>query len=259
MIDTAALISIFAKIFMGLIPLIVVILFCKTPFFKGLVGEFAVNMMARLLLNKKEYRLIKNVTLPTEDGTTQIDHVIVSVYGVFVVETKNMKGWIFGGEHQKTWTRKIYKHTQKFQNPLRQNHKHVQTLKKLLELQDDQVHSLVVFVGGNKFKTDLPENVTKGPGYIKFIKSRKQPVLGPGQVDEIIETIDSGRLARSFKTHREHVKHVKEIVNEKQNAVKCPKCGSDMILREAKKGPNQGRQFWGCSRFPKCRAAVKAV
>jgi len=117
----------------------------------------------------------------------------------------------------------------------------------------------VVFVGGNKFKTDLPENVTKGPGYIKFITCRKQPVLGPGQVEKIIETVESGRLARSFKTQKGHVNHVKEGVKKKQNPVKCPKCGNDMILREAKKGPNQGRKFRGCSRFPKCRAAVKAA
>ena len=259
MLDTSALISIFAKIYMWLFPLIAVILFFKTPFFKGWIGEFAVNMIAKLLLNKKEYHLIKNVTLPTEDGTTQIDHIIVSVYGVFVVETKHMKGWIFGGEHQKTWTQKIYRHTQKFQNPLRQNYKHVQTLKKLLGLEDDQVHSLVVFVGENKFKTDLPENVTKGLGYIKYIKSRKQPVLEADRVDKIIETVESGRLARSFKTNRDHVKHVKKIVDDKNNTVKCPKCGSDMVMRESKKGPNQGQQFWGCSNFPKCRGVVKAA
>ena len=82
------------------------------------MGEFAVNVSAKLLLDKERYHLIKDVTLPTTDGTTQIDHIIVSIYGVFVVETKNMKGWIFGSPQQKTWTQKIYKHSQKFQNPL---------------------------------------------------------------------------------------------------------------------------------------------
>ena len=57
----------------------------KSPRFKGLMGEFIVNFYTKLLLDKKDYHLIKNVTLPTDDGTTQIDHIIVSVFGVFVV------------------------------------------------------------------------------------------------------------------------------------------------------------------------------
>ena len=32
----------------------------------------------------------------------------------------------------------------------------------------------------------------------------------------------------------------------------CPKCGSLMQRRTAKSGPNQGRQFWGCSKWPDC-------
>ena len=106
-----------------LIPLAILAGILKSPWFKGITGEFLVNTAARLFLPKDEYHLIKDVTLPNEDGTTQIDHIIVSRYGVFVIETKNMKGWIFGSANQKTWTQKIYKHTHKFQNPLHQNYK----------------------------------------------------------------------------------------------------------------------------------------
>lgn len=184
--------------------------------FKGMMGEFAVNFSAKMMLNKNEYHLIKNVTLPTEDGTTQIDHIIVSKYGVFVVETKNMKGWIFGGAKQPQWTQKLYRHSSKFQNPLHQNFKHVKTLQSLLNLRDEQVHSLVVFVGDSTFKTEMPENVTQGYGYIRFIKSKKQPVFTESQVKDIIGKISAGRLAPTWKTHRAHVRHVKEIVNRKQ-------------------------------------------
>ena len=90
-----------------LIPFFLVAAVIKSPWFKGKAGEAAVNLSARLFLDKTRYHLIKNVTLPTEDGTTQIDHIIVSPYGVFVVETKNMKGWIFGNAKQRYWTQKI--------------------------------------------------------------------------------------------------------------------------------------------------------
>jgi restriction system protein len=242
-----------------LIPIAILVAILKSPWFKGVSGEFIVNTLAKMILNKNEYHLIKNVTLPTEDGTTQIDHIIVSKYGIFVVETKNMKGWIFGNPSQKQWTQKIYKHSKQFQNPLNQNYKHVKTIESLFELNDQQVHSVVVFVGDSTFKTEMPENVTYGFGYIRFIKSKNQTVLAKSKVDEIIRKIEEGRLTPSFKTNKEHIEHVKHIVSEKKISNMCPKCGSPMILREAKNGQNAGKQFWGCSKFPQCRSIVNVT
>ncbi|WP_350617509.1 nuclease-related domain-containing protein, partial [Pseudomonas sp. HY7a-MNA-CIBAN-0227] len=78
-----------------------------------------------------------NVTLPLPNGgSTQIDHVIVSIYGIFVIETKNYKGWIFGNEKQRQWTQAFPNGRKyKFQNPLRQNYLHIKTLADLLELE----------------------------------------------------------------------------------------------------------------------------
>jgi len=252
------------------IPLLLFFSFLKTPFMKGVFGELIVNLAAKFFLDKKKYHLFKNVTLPTEDGTTQIDHVIVSRYGLFVIETKNMKGWIFGSEKQKTWTQKIYRHTSKFQNPLHQNYKHTQTLQSVLEIEPDKILSLVVFVGDSEFKTPMPENVVYAGGYIRFIKSKIQPVLTANEVQDICSKIESGRLKPSIKTHINHVQHVKEIVEKKQHQPDakpilqntenaCPKCGEAMVLRIAKRGDNQGKQFWGCSGYPKCRTVKQIV
>lgn len=242
--------------FWFLIPLAIFVAIWNSAWFKGVVGEFMVNLAAKWFLDSKTYHLIKNVTLPMEEGTTQIDHIIVSPYGVFVVETKNMKGWIFGGEKQKTWTQKIFKHTQKFQNPLHQNYKHVKVLEKLLGLKSEQIHSVVVFVGDSTFKTPMPPNVTYGGGYIRYIKSMRGIVLTHDDMERVVSSIESGRLSRTLTTHVKHVKHVNEIVRKKQDGVACPKCGSDMVMREVKKGANIGKKFWGCSRFPSCRGAV---
>lgn len=213
--DYSPIINQVASTLWWLITIAILLAILKSAWFKGILGEFFVNFLAKLMLDKNEYHLIKNVTLPTEDGTTQIDHIIVSAYGVFVIETKNMKGWIFGNPNQKTWTQKIYKHSNKFQNPLHQNYKHVKTLKSLLGLKENQVHSLVIFVGDSTFKTKLPENVRHARGYITYIKSKKERVLSPIEVEKIISNIETSRLVPSLKTHREHVKHVKTIVNKK--------------------------------------------
>jgi predicted RNA-binding Zn-ribbon protein involved in translation (DUF1610 family) len=241
--------------------LLAILSFLKTPFMKGVIGEALVNLAANLFLDKQVYKLFKNVTLPTEDGgTTQIDHVIVSRYGVFVIETKNMKGWIFGSANQKTWTQKIYRHNNKFQNPLHQNYKHTQTLQTALNIEPDKLFSLVVFIGDSEFKTPMPENVVYAGGYIRFIKSKQLPILTDNEVANICRALESGRLKPSIKTHVEHVRHVKTIVEQKQQQAEnaCPKCGRPMVLRTAKSGENQGNQFWGCSGFPKCRM-VKAI
>jgi restriction system protein len=240
------------------IPIAVLTVVVKSPWFKGAVGELIVNLSAKLLLDKKRYRMIKNVTLRTEDGSTQIDHVIISVYGVFVVETKNMKGWIFGSESQKQWTQKIFKHSNSFQNPLHQNYKHVKTLQFLLNLREEQIHSLIVFVGNSQFKTSMPANVTQSGGYIRYIKSKTVPVLAKQEVRDITIRIKQGRLSPSLKTSFEHVKHVQEIVARKyqESSPPCPKCDGVMVMRTSKKGANPGNSFWGCTTFPVCKGVV---
>ncbi|RYD85706.1 MAG: NERD domain-containing protein, partial [Verrucomicrobiaceae bacterium] len=87
---------------------LVVVWILQSPWFKGTLGEVRVRRSLRSLLDEHEYRLFNDLTLPTRDGTTQIDHVIVSRFGVFVIETKNMKGWIFGGTGQAQWTQVVY-------------------------------------------------------------------------------------------------------------------------------------------------------
>jgi restriction system protein len=242
-----------------LLPIVIIVVFFRTPTGKGIIGEFLVNVGAKLKLDKNQYHLIKNATLPTEDGTTQIDHIIVSEYGIFVVETKNLKGWIFGDEKQKFWTQKIYKHTNKFQNPLRQNYKHIKTIQDALNIESDKIFSVIVFTGDSTFKTKMPKNVKHGISYIDYIKSKTQKIFPKKEVAKIIDSIESGRLSRSFKTNREHVKHVKSIIEEKEQKNLCPKCGSELILRVAKKGANAGNQFYGCSNYPKCRYTSQLV
>ena len=240
-----------------LLPIIVIVAFFKTSLGKGIIGEFFVNIAAKFKLDKDKYHLIRNVTLPTENGTTQIDHIIVSEYGIFIVETKNMKGWIFGDEKQKFWTQKIYKHTNKFQNPLRQNYKHLKIIQNTLNIEQDKIFSVIVFIGDSQFKTKMPENVKQGVEYIDYIKSKKQKIISNDEVYKIISQIESGRLSKTFKTHREHVKHVRNTVEENKNI--CPKCGAKLILRTAKKGPNTGSQFYGCSNYPKCKYTVSKI
>lgn len=254
--DLSLIILPLLKSFWWMIPIVLVLAFFRSPMGKGWLGELLVRFLSRCLLDKKTYHKIHNITLPTLDGTTQIDHVIVSRFGVFVLETKNMSGWIFGNENQAEWTQKIFKQTFKFQNPLRQNFKHIKALEAALQIPADAIHSIVVFIGGSTFKTAMPPNVTCGVGFISHVKSFHEQVFTEAQVAELLEKIRSERLAPTLATHKEHVQNLKN--RSDLNAERhCPRCGSPLVLRTTKSGGRTGEQFWGCSSYPRCKITQK--
>jgi restriction system protein len=237
-----------------LVPLVVLAMVLKSPWFKGATGETLVRLSARLRLPSDTYHSFHNVTLQTSDGTTQIDHVIVSCFGVFVLETKHMKGWIFGSENDAQWTQTIFRNSFKFQNPLRQNYAHVRALESALEIPRNAIHSVIVFSGEATLKTTLPANVVRGSAYIRFIKSFQQHVLTGEQVDHIVARIQDDRLPATFATRRQHIANLESRRREPYIGRSCPRCGSQMVLRTAKQGKNAGNKFWGCTTFPKCKA-----
>lgn len=248
------LLAMFNPVWIGagvLLTVLVGLLLLAGVWTKGRSGEFRVNAGLRLLLGRKSYYLMKNVTLPIGDGTTQIDQLIVSQFGVFVVETKNMTGWIFGQADQPQWTQVIYHHRQKFQNPLRQNYKHVKSVQQILGLGRDQIFNCVVFVGDSTFRTPMPDGVVQGVfALARFVKAQRNRVLQPEELPILIDTLSRYRLKPGLRTKFAHVRHVKRRVsNMDDTAGGCPNCGSAMVERTNKRS---GERFLGCERFPRC-------
>ena len=201
--------------------MLAVVTYLKSPNFKGKVGEFMVSEDVAKYLSA-EYILLNNCTLPDQkDGTTQIDHILISPYGVFIVETKNYTGWIFGNARQKQWTQKIYKKSYKFQNPLHQNYKHIKVLEMVLsDVVDPQyLHSIVVFTARSEFKTDMPENVFRSKAWIEYVKRFDQQVISPMKLKRIKYRIEKEVLEPSWKTNRLHVEHLKQKQIEKKSTV----------------------------------------
>ena len=245
--------EILVTIILILLPIVLVTRYLRSAGFKGKVGESKVKVSGGLWLPSGTYHAIHDLTLPTPRGTTQIDHVYVSKYGIFVVETKNYQGWIFGSENQRQWTQVIYGDKFKLLNPLKQNYGHVRAVQAALNVAPEIIHSVVVFVGNSKFKTPMPPNVTKGRKFAKYIKSFKNVVLSEHEVHGIVQQLQTGRFERGGKTNRQHIRNVKAIQSGKEQTRNCPRCGCELTLRTAKRGSNTGSQFWGCSDFPICR------
>lgn len=240
-----------------LIPVFFIIGFFKSATFKGWVGEKVVHLVIHLGLKQTIYHPIHNVTLPTEDGSTQIDTIIVSPFGIFVIEVKNYKGWIFGNEKQKRWTQQIYKVKHSFQNPLHQNYKHVKVLEHYLNIPADNIVSVVVFVGDSVFKTPMPDNVIRVGKLLSWIKRHNEKRIDEEAILDTIKQIEQIKLEPSLKTNWQHRKNIKAKSSRQSTRSTetkiCQRCGSAMMERTAKQGANAGNRFWGCSNFPKCR------
>ena len=203
----AALLQSNVGIIAMVIALVILRAFCRGRQAKGWLGEKITSLCVLNKLDRTTYRVFNDLYLPRPDGrgTTQIDHVVVSPFGIFVIETKNMKGWIFGDVHSRQWSQIIFKKTYRFQNPLHQNFLHVSALAQTLDLPKQHFHNVVFFIGDATLKTDLPENVMTG-GLLKFIRSHRQQMFTPDSVRQIearIETIQaSEKPAANRSKHR---------------------------------------------------------
>ena len=197
------------KPMLWLLPFVFIVAYLNSPSFKGKMGERTVRRIIGKRLDSNIYREFCDVTLPTEDGTTQIDHIYVSPFGIFVVETKNYGGWIFGGKNQAQWTQTIYKKKSRFQNPLRQNYKHIKSLESALRLPFSMFKSVVVFTGDCTFKTEMPDEICTRSGLIEYMRSIDTRILSDNQISEICARLTSIKLDANSQVHREHVQHLR--------------------------------------------------
>jgi hypothetical protein len=180
-------------------------------------GELIVRNAIRKHFQSPNYHLLNHITLKHGSSTTQIDHILVSRYGVFVIETKNYKGWIFANAKQATWTQVLYRVKFKFQNPIHQNHLHVVAVRELLDfLPQDAIKSVVVFSGDAEFKTEMPNGVFKLSEMIGYVRGCTEELLSENRVQFAVGRIETARLAISSKTDVEHVDALKKRYGSKE-------------------------------------------
>jgi len=224
------------------------------PKIKGALGEKSVAFLLSGL-DKTKYKLINKIMLQVGNKTTQIDHVIVSNYGIFVIETKNYKGWIIGKEFDDNWKQVIYKRKEKLHNPIKQNYGHIQALKEILnEFEDINYISIIAFTTRADLKVTSKTDVVYTINLPKTIKKYKAENI-PDLVKEDIYTKLVSLNVDSKETRKTHVKAIHKTLAEKTikvNSGYCPKCGGKLVLRNGRYG-----QFKGCGNFPRCRFISK--
>ena len=107
------------------------------PYYKGRWGEIEVANYLNSLSN--EYVVINDVMIETNNRTSQIDHIVVSPYGIFVIETKNYSGILYGEEYESYVPYVCGSNQYSIYNPLKQNRSHVYTLMNALDIPNRNV------------------------------------------------------------------------------------------------------------------------
>lgn len=216
-------------------------------------------------------KVLRNVYLPKDNGeTSEVDVIFITQKGIFVFESKNYSGWIFGDEKSKNWTAMLpNKQKNQFYNPILQNKTHVKWMRNYVG-EDVPLFSIIVFSERCELKKVTVESpdvkvIKRDRTYatVRDIWDKSQDAISDEKIDELYEklalltNVDEAVKAAHIdninqKYKQETVKSERPAVEEQHDLI-CPKCGSALVLRTAKKGENAGNQFYGCSAFPKCR------
>lgn len=169
-------------------------------------GEALVSRVLLSHFGPPDYHLMNHVTIRMDDGTTQVDHILVSRFGVFVIETKDYGGWLFAGAADATWTQVRFRRRFTFQNPLFQNKRHVRAVRGLLDfLPPEAVKSVVVFSGDAEFKTEIPQGVIAIGQLADYVKQQTEGIMSLNRLQFCVGRLETARLAISAETDVEHI------------------------------------------------------
>ena len=177
---------------------------------KGNVGELILSSILGSL--PAYYHVLDNILLKTKKGSTQIDHVIVSPFGIFVVETKNYKGMMFGDMQGMVWTQVLPRRGHfRVYNPVRQNQGHLENLSKQTKIPLNYMCGVIVFTDPtvNLSNVNCPICFRVDEVY-EFINSFNVKLFNNRQIHEIIQRIDKVNID-SYINRQKHIDYVNSI------------------------------------------------
>lgn len=238
--------------------IVIVLLILLWGFFKarvkGVIGEKTIATIL-YFLDKKKYKVIHNLVLKSDNYTAQIDHIVISDFGIFVIETKNYKGWILGNENSEYWTQVIYKRKESFYNPILQNRGHITALRKcLVDYPKIEYKSIIVFPSKATIKVNTVTDVVYSYNLLRTIRKYVGVNLTAIDQKNIYDKICTANLIDTFD-QSEHVRSIKQRIKLREasiNANKCPQCSGDLVVRAGKYG-----NFLGCQTYPLCKFTRK--
>ena len=193
----------------------VVLVLPVLPKLNSRLAKWRVHQRLKRALPASHYTVFRDVVLRSDTATgpetLQFDHLVVSPYGIFVIETNPWSGWIFGRERDPVWTRIHYRIRRNFQNPLIQSRARTRGLQELLALDALAFHSLVVFAGSAELRTPMPPHVTRLGGMLPYIQVRSEELLGFDQAAHATAVIKTSCLSPSVRSTAAHIDRLRKI------------------------------------------------
>jgi hypothetical protein len=181
------------------LPLVLLIFFIASPRFRGDMAEARVRRILAAGLDRHHYTIINDLVIPFGGGTIHLDHVVVSKFGIFLIESHYARGWVSGSEFQERWKQYHLRRFTRFENPVHQNSLQREALQSLLGVPATKIHPIVVMVGQRGFKTAMPEKVLEPEKLIQYIRKKAHSLLDARQSAKALRLIEEGR----FKPDRE--------------------------------------------------------
>lgn len=247
----------------------------------GKLGEYLIYKKLKVF-EKEGAKFLFNAYIPKENNeTTEIDVLMICRKGLFVFESKNYSGWIFGNEKQKNWYQTLPKgkgqsHKESFYNPILQNRSHIDHLNQFLN-KAFPIHSIIVFserctLKGVDIQSDDIKVINRYDVFSvisKILSDTPCEVLSESDVIELYQLLYPCTQVDEI-TKTQHIENIQQHNQQSEQKViddippipeettkMCPRCGNKLILRTAKRGEQVGEKFYGCSNFPKCRYIEK--
>ncbi|WP_194192325.1 nuclease-related domain-containing protein [Clostridium chrysemydis] len=194
-----------------ILALVITVKIIETKHKAKLTGYIGERETKKSLSNLKEYRILDDVLLKTQRGTTQIDHILIGPNGVFSIEDKNYSGWIYGDENYKFWTQVIYNKKSRFYNPIWQNKGHVKAIDNIIT-DKFKVKAVSVIVFSNRCelkKIKAKDIVIKRNMLNKTIKNySNKKNLTKEEIDNIYYNLSKANILDK-KSRKEHLEKVK--------------------------------------------------
>lgn len=169
------------------------------PGFKGVFAEYKLNQLLRWRLSKQYQHFRKLKLYTAKDELTEIDHLVLCPYGIFVIKVRSDRGRISGNETAANWRRHYFARDKQLMNPLHQNFKNVEAVKHLLQLLGKEsaqaVYSVVVFNRVAQFASTMPSNVMYVDAAAAYLKQFTEVVLSDEQVSRFAAVLKQASTA----------------------------------------------------------------
>lgn len=174
-------------------------------------GNSGERYIAKLLQELPEgYRCLHDLLLKYEGYTVQIDHAVISEYGVFVIETKNFRGHIYGSSEQKRWVQINKGKKRRFYSPTIQNNRHRFVISRICKLPIEKVIPITVFVGKCELHLEDIGRTILSKDLLPYIYGITEKILSQSDVEKIYNRLESKNIT-SESARRHHVAYVQRV------------------------------------------------